>query len=56
MLAKRPAMFSVRPNANPAPPMVALASSMGSDGSNASAPSLNTAAMFTMLNPVGAGV
>ena len=45
-----------RPNANPAPPMVALPCSMASDGSNARAPLLNTPVTVTILNPVGAGV
>ena len=39
-----------------AAPTVACASSMGSDGSNAMSPSLNTPATFRMLNPIGAGV
>src|SRR5687767_7021977 len=55
-VAKRPASLKVRVNPTKPPPMVALASVIGSVGSKATSPLLSTEPSVTTLNSTGAGV
>ena len=54
-LADRPARLNARVNANAVVLILALASSMGADGSKAESPQLKLLAVVKMLSPLGMG-
>ena len=54
-LADRPARLNARVKENAVVLMVALASSMGADGSNATSPKLKLLTTVAMFNPLGIG-